>query len=393
MLKKILSSCLCLIFLEVIFLNISNAVGIEVTREKLTKALQEFVTSESNDADYEIKVEQNIINITIDNENYVLKYDLTDKPTFTLEIPVKKGDSYDEFEKKTDKFYLPMLGYLAVANVQGVKFEDSKAYFLFSYIENFNGSYSSEGGYWVVDDLNMSEGVTVVKNDNPKTIYTSEFGDRVMEYVNYLYKETQIATDAKEINSYTMTIEKIDITDTSCKLVSTLIVNPEADFTKINGYMEKIEGSFMNNDITKDNADYYIRLKVGQKCNVESNEKLAGYELYGGCVEIDTDAARITAIEEGNANGYLYIGDEKKSFYIAVEKNEENNTLETITLNIEKLSDNKKNEKEDDINKLPDIEKLPETGKNKNEVIIILYIIIGFGSIALINILLSYKKK
>ena len=44
------------------------------------------------------------------------------------------GMSYEEFKKKTDNLILPMLGYIAVANIQGVEIKDASAYFLFSYL-------------------------------------------------------------------------------------------------------------------------------------------------------------------------------------------------------------------------------------------------------------------
>lgn len=395
MLKKILISCLFLIFaVGIIFENISCAAWKEVTQENLTKALEGFVTSESNEENYSITVKKDVINITEDNEKYELKYDLTDKPTFSIEIPIEKGMSYEEFQKQTGSLILPTIGYIAVANIQSIDIEDASSYILFSYLGNaLKNSFSSENSYWIIDDLNASGSLTVKKDENTNIIYASEFGDKVMEYVNNTYLQKQTISDSKEINSYEITIEKQDTTETSCKLVSTLTVNHEADFTKLNGYMEKIEDSFMDKGITKENADYSLTLKVGQKCNIESSEKLTGYELHGSSVEVDTNSATITAIKEGKANGYLYIGDKKKSVYITVEENSENETLETITLKIEKSPNVEQNEEEDNTNKLPNIEKLPQTGRIKNEVLIILYIIVGFGSIALINILLSNKKK
>ena len=323
MLKKYFINCLSLFFILIfLFTGICHATAVTVTDKNLIEAFQKYVSSNANEENYKISVSNNAIDITVDNERYTLNYDLTDEPTFSLEVPIQKGMSYDDFKKKTDNLILSSLGYVAVANIQGVEMEDASTYFLLSYLSNaLNGSFSSENSYVIVDDLNLSDGVTIEKTDDSKTIYTSEFGDRVIEYVNAKYPETQTISDSEEINSFVMTIEKKDITETSCKLVSTLSVNLDADFSKIEKVNEGIKDSFVNNDITKDNADYVIALKVGQKCKIETNEKITGYELYGGYVEIDEETTKITAIKAGEANGYFYIGDEKKSFYIIGERN------------------------------------------------------------------------
>lgn len=234
-----------------------------------------------------------------------------------------------------------MVGYIAVANIQGVTFEDASAYFLFSYLGGAsNGSFSfdSSNSYMIINDT--IEGVTI-ESDNPNAIKLSEFGERVMEYVNAVYPQTQSITDTEGINSYTLTVERKDTTDTSCKLVSTLSVNLDADFSKIIGYTQQIEDSFMNNGITKENADLVVNLKVGQKCKLESKEKITGYTFSGSdCVEINDDKTELIGTKVGKKNGYLYIGEEQKTIYIVVEENTNNDTLETITLKIESSSEN-----------------------------------------------------
>ena len=58
-------------------------------------------------------------------------------------------------------------------------------------------------GYIIVKDV--AEGVTVTSNSN-NAIKESEFPNRVMEYVNSIYKEKQEYTDSGNdmINSYTI---------------------------------------------------------------------------------------------------------------------------------------------------------------------------------------------
>ncbi len=252
---------------------------------------------------------------------------------------------YADFEKKTDNLSIVMLGYLAVANIQGVEYEDSAAYFAknllqaaFSRLSSANTSNS----YTIYDDTNMSDGVTIEKDpSDTRTIYASEFGDHVMEYVNAMYGEKTSYKDTEGFNTFEWTTERQDVTTTSCRLVSTMIVNLDADFSKLKGYSGAITDSFMNGDITEQNADYLIKLKVGQKCNIVSSEKIVGYETSGSsCIEFNSDKTVITATAVGKANGYIYVGDSntKKSIYVIVEANTENQTLNPISIKIDTAS-------------------------------------------------------
>ena len=110
-----------ILLFTVILIQLSTtcfATFIPVTDENLTNTFEKFESSEANKDNYNISVSNNVINITIDNENYVLNYDLTDKPTFSFEVPIEKGMSYEEFKKQTDNLIFPMFGYIAVANIQ-----------------------------------------------------------------------------------------------------------------------------------------------------------------------------------------------------------------------------------------------------------------------------------
>lgn len=334
--KKVLTIILISIFIIVQFTTICLAAAVPVTDENLNEALQKFV--KANDDNYSISASNNIINITEDDETYTVSYDLTNQPTFVFETVIKKGMSYSEFQKQENNFFdLPMLGYVAVANIQGVEKENISIYLARSYLESsLNKDTSGENKYTIVDDLNVSEGVTIEKTDDPNTIYTSEFGNRVIEYLDNMYSDKLTISDSADINSYVYTIEKQDITDTSRKLVATTTVNLDADFSKIKGTSDKIEDAF-NSGITKDNADTALTLKVGQKCIIKSDDKLTGYEFYGDdCVEMNKDYTEMTATKVGVRTGYLHIGNQKKSIYITVEENPQNLTYEPATITIKK---------------------------------------------------------
>lgn len=263
---KIITSILIIVIMIIQFSTICFAVSTPVTEQNLREALQKFVSSDANEKNYNVTVDNNSIILSVDNETYTLKYDLSNKATFSFEIPIEKGMSYDKLEKQTDNLISTMVGYIAVANIQGVAVEDASAYFLSSYLENaLNGSFSfdSSNSYMIIDDTNIADGVTI-ETTNPNAIYVSQFGERVMEYVNAVYPESQFVSDSEGINSYRLSVERKDTTETSCKLVSTLSVNLDADFSKIIGYAQKMEDSFMNSDILKENVEKNDQIEQNQ---------------------------------------------------------------------------------------------------------------------------------
>ena len=318
-----------------------------------------------------------------------------------MEIPIEQGMSYDKFMQETSNLtFLPMLGYVAVANIQGVESKDAGAYFLMLILGTVLSSPTSgENSYTIVDDINTSDGDTINKGESSttKTIYTSEFGKRVMEYVNDIYKDKKSINDSSDgINSYELTVEKKDVTSTSCKLVSSLSVNLDADFSKLNGYGDKIGDIFLNKDITKENADYVISLKVGQKCRIETTEKITGKELSGVSHEynqINEKCVEITGKTSGKINGYIYVGGVKKSIFITVEENTENIPLDTVELKIGSVSKVKTPDNNVEEENKISLDTLPKTGEEGNGVLIVLYIIVGTCSIGLLTLLLIKLKK
>lgn len=186
------------------------ATGVAVTKENLNTAIQKYASLESNGENSEITVDDNTISIKNDESNYFLKYNLTQKPTFTYEIPVKEGMNYADFKAQMDCLNFPMIGYAAVANIQGVEINYALTYFSMIYLKSvLNGSWSSEDSYVIYDDTQADDGVTIDRDENDKTILVSEFGERVMEYVNATYKDKIVIQDSQDnINSFEWIIEK-----------------------------------------------------------------------------------------------------------------------------------------------------------------------------------------
>lgn len=336
MLKKYV---IILLVLSIALLNIytiSYAVAVPVTEENLNTAFQEFISSESNNKNYNIKLENNVIKVTSDDGDFDIEYDLTNKPTFWITADIEQGMSYDEFKEKTGSLTNVMLAYIPVAKIQGVEYEDSFSYMATQLIQALFSGLSSttnentDDTYMIVDDdTEIEEGAKAIKE--------SEFGLHVMEYVNSVYQDKSTFDDSDMYNTFEWITEKKDVTDTSCKLISTLTVNLDADFSQLIDYNETMSDAFLNSEITEENADYLIKLKVGQKCKIVSNEKIVGYETYGtACIEFEEENTEITGTEAGKTNGYLYIGEDnlKKSIYVIVEENSEDEIPEPITITI-----------------------------------------------------------
>ena len=234
---------------------------VEVTKDKLQEAFNNLknMSSDNNQIDsniisvdesFEVEVTDDIINISSGEEKMEIKYTLTDKPSFTTEALVKNGMSYEEFEQEYNKVMYPLLGYMAVANIQGTKYEDALMYTFM----NLLGTALSEGinssEYIVYDD---KEGNSIPQvSGNQKLIKQSEFDKYVMEYVNSIFKENESINDSEGINSYTWNVKQEEVTDSSCKIISTLSIDIDADFSKIEKLVDDLEDSFnstTNNEI------------------------------------------------------------------------------------------------------------------------------------------------
>lgn len=279
--KKSLFICLLITLIFVnLYKSISYATTVNVTDENLNATFQKFVSSNANENNYKIAVSNNIVTISVDGETYNLHYNLGEKVTFSLEIPITQEMSYESFKEQEDSLILPMVGYIAVANIQGVEFKDAGAYFLMSYMENaLSDSATSQNSYEIIDGTDNSYGV----NTNQPEKDISEMDKNVMEYVNTTYRDKQTITDSSKdgINSYEWAIERKDITDTSCKLVSTLSVNVNADYSKIKGYSDiKVDNNNNIDNIQKDdletkeiqeNSNTISDLKVLPKTGEERN--------------------------------------------------------------------------------------------------------------------------
>lgn len=294
--------------------------------KELKNALNEYVNSEVNEYGYEVKVENNIMTVKYNEQDYTITYDLSDNPTFVYEVEVKKGIDYEEYFTKTEGFTLPKIGYIALANTYGVDFEDSSVYFDNKYLDGiFNSIPEAAETYIIVDNKEDYEGEGIV-------ILTKDFGDKVVEYVESSYKnDTSFKDEDNNTFSYNLSAE---CEKDSCTITSKLTVNKDGNFSELKGYSDELAKENMDENITPESADYHIELSVGDVIAIKG-KNLTGYEIAGiDVVEIESlDSEYIfSAIKKGVANGVFYVGEEDtRTFYLTVTKatdaDNENKTL------------------------------------------------------------------
>ena len=221
----------------------------KITKEQLNEKFQEL---KDNDSEIEkIVTGDNVIEVIKSNDKYEIKYEIEeDKVTFSIEAEVKQGMSWEEYTKlfgdstgdASDGNIEDGLamGYYAVANILGAEYKSAAWYYTLTRIEGYKGKYAKSDKWIIMKD---AEGVTEIKTDSSeeKVLNTKDFANRTMEYFNSIYKDdTYTYEDSNHCNTYKSITEKKEKTDTSCKLIEKIIINTNADFSKLKVDMDSV---------------------------------------------------------------------------------------------------------------------------------------------------------
>ncbi len=378
--KKIISSILILVMF--IFTSTSYAKSSTLGREDLQNGLEKMKKSDSISIN-DLEFKDDVIKMTNKGENFEIKCDFTgSKPKFNLTIPIDKGISYKEYEKKTgNSIYLSIIPYVAIASSKGIEVENSLIYIIEDIMNKMD---VKEKTFMIVsDDTIEYEGTDVYKE--------SEFSNKVIDILKEKYKEKEIYNDSKKLNSYSLVIERKNTTNEHCDLSYTLTVDSGVS----NIRNEAIKDIF--SDITQDTADKVINLKVGQKCKFVSSKNVIGYGTNSNDkVEVEEKTYNMTAKKAGIVKGYIQLdGNEKKTVYIIIKENKENKDLDTITINLDENDKDSKNnsnnineEKSNNIKvQNNNTNKIPQAGQFNNLVNILeLIIILSVASIICIKL-------
>jgi hypothetical protein len=232
MLNKILSIFLVFSFIS-INANISFAKSVSITKQKLTSALQNFSkTNIIDDNNYNITVRDNVILIDSDNGNFTVNYNLKNNPIFSYTLNIQKGMSYETLKEEMKNLYEPtLICYLAVANINEIDFKNAAFHFMLSALNSSSGETNIALND--VPFIIVSDDVNTTITGNTKTIKESEFGNRVVEYTKAVYGKKESISDSKNINSFKCVKELKEINDNLCKIIVTLTINLDTDFSKL----------------------------------------------------------------------------------------------------------------------------------------------------------------
>lgn len=187
---------------------------VQVTKDNLTQSLPNIMSTEVVQ-EYGISnmtVGENTISVTSSLWQYDIKYDLSNEPTFTTEADVTENMTSSEYTADSQTAGL-MAIYGAIASINGVDANTALQYFALSFLSSVTNSDTTSS--------------TIPTDDE-------EFGKKMLEEIKKAYAEPKIYDDSQSFNTYELTFEAQDITETSCKVVVTLKIKADADFSRIN---------------------------------------------------------------------------------------------------------------------------------------------------------------
>ncbi len=327
--KKVLIIAVFFVFITCTLMQTVSMAAVAVTKANLTEALNKIKDANSitPTSDYKINVGDSTISIETAGQKYIINYSLSGKPTFSITSDVKNGMTLEQFSDAGDYLILPMIGYVGVANVQGVSIDDALNHIMLLYMRKvLTGEFMAEGTYKLVDDVNQEVDKS---GDNSHTIYQSEFPNRVMDYVNGMFENNSKMTLSDSEKTFTITVTQENVTADSCRLKSTLVVNTDADFSAIKtdaGSGDEAE------------ADYNLELKVGQKVKFLSSKAISSISWVsfdGAEVTYTEDRTEVTADMAGTITLELQVGEVEKTFKITITENTEGSALETVYFDLD----------------------------------------------------------
>ena len=247
--------------------------------------------------------------ITTDDEILKSYYKINDNNTITFTTSGRfyKGMTYEEYKNADIGPVMGMIEYGIISQINKVKIKDSMVYYGLSILQfalgPSTGTGSSKPSFIVVPDdqeTTADEGVQVIKE--------SEFGQYSLDLANKQYADSfnkQVLKDDQEgmINSYSYgysndlskipgLIQKED----EFYIIGELTINPNADFSKLVGFADKIsdtpdtdtsdKDSDTKDGNTSDNANEEIKSTTDEETNpktgIENNYLILGISLILG---------------------------------------------------------------------------------------------------------------
>lgn len=255
--KNIIRNICTLIVLMVVLMTIcipSYASTVEVNKEKIKEALEDFFGEVSKDGSFK-GITDNVIELGLDEETVKISYEIKDnKVIFKNTVVIKDGMDYDTYSKKIASGQMLYAGYLAVTQIADVEIEKAIQYIFFSMFEGALESLDSLGkldfnlttydGYLVIEnnttvtpvgDKNQltTNGISFEVPKETKLIRKKEFGKYAVEFAKNSFKGRIAYDDSKTFNTYCFEY-KANPTEKDCQIDYIMTVNLDGDFNKIN---------------------------------------------------------------------------------------------------------------------------------------------------------------
>lgn len=245
---------LIIVFLIIILMFITTlSYGtITVTKTLLENSFQKFVSSSSNDSNYSVVFGDSTITINDEVDTFVLNYDLTDQPTFSIDIIYDKSMSYDVYTEKASDSMITMLGFITVADIAGIDYKDSSMYMLAKIMQ---AAVETNGGVL----FNLDNSIT-------STTYSD-----AIEFAKANYDISSTITD----DLFSLALTKQSETEDEYIARATLIVNTNEDFSTLTGFADtftnSIGASITNNVSNNTNEANITQIpQTGQEINMVS---------------------------------------------------------------------------------------------------------------------------
>ena len=267
MIKKII--CLFLIF-SIIFVNLCcYAFSIPITKENLESSFKAFEKSTANSSNIKLNsIGSDTITFKAGSNSYNVKYSLKNDPTFTYELTINKGMSYEDYQNKTAGVACPTMAFFAIAYSQGASIDKVVSYFTNSTFNSVfsqlnSGTIKSSGSIMIVAD-----GVTVTSS-SAKVIKASEFGNYAIDYAKTIYGDGATIRDTL----FEYSTELKDITSTSCKLVSKMVVKQNGDYSSMVSSRRAAELASQGTPV-ETKGDKTVEFTIGTKSNLDDVEDI-----------------------------------------------------------------------------------------------------------------------
>ncbi len=198
-------------------------------------------------------------------EPVTIATDFGEKLKFETTVTITDGMSYDDYQEAMSASSILMLyPYMAVANLKGVEPQDSYIYLMMMSLASAFSSASNSNGP-TITLVEPGEGVEVqnagVPDENGNVTITPDmFGDYAVRYASQSAKNGVILQDSADgnsdadeseadyLNSMKMTSTIVTQNDDQLVVKYTFEIDPEADFSKLNGAFESFASSFTSTD-------------------------------------------------------------------------------------------------------------------------------------------------